>query len=79
MGSYATRMEDKRPNCSFTGKYPYAAVAWDVKELKTIGGSKIGEFGEFALISIPLDLIIDTIMTPVDLVAWPFGFSKGNL
>ena len=78
-GSYVTRVEDKRPDKSFFGKYPYSDVVWDIKEVPTIGGSKVGQFGGMALISIPLDLVADTVFLPFDLIGWLFGYSKGNI
>jgi uncharacterized protein YceK len=31
----------------------------------------------FGLISIPLDLALDTVLLPIDLIAWPLGGKKG--
>jgi uncharacterized protein YceK len=76
-GTAVTRMNIDKLNTPLFGKYPYAAVVGDLKIVPTIGSHHEGDFfGGLALISIPLDFVIDTLLLPIDLVAWPFGFKK---
>ena len=67
------------------GKYPYMAVAADVafpihyfNEPNESWGS-ITAAAIVGIISIPLDFVIDTVLLPVDLIAWPLGGKKGFL
>ena len=75
MGTGFTRLQDG----SFAGKYPYSAVGADAVMVKEAFGRPVDHGGGFALvgiISFPLDIVLDTILLPVDLIAWPFGFEK---
>ena len=75
MGTAGTRFQ----NGSFAGAYPYSAVGTDVVLAKYISGNDdihgFG-YGAMGIISIPLDVLIDTALLPFDLIAWPFGFKK---
>ena len=31
----------------------------------------------YPLLSLPFDILIDVILLPADLIAWPFGYKKG--
>ena len=52
------------------GKYPYKAVYDD---LVIMGEPVVPILG---LVSIPLDLALDTIFLPFDLILWPLGHKK---
>jgi hypothetical protein len=72
------RIADK--DKSFLGEFPYSAVALDVKLVPTINSHRDGDFfGFISLISILPDIVIDTLLLPGDIVAWPLGYKKGNL
>ena len=78
MGTAFTRFNEG----SFAGAYPYSAVAADVVIAKEAIGRPSDHGGGFAtisIISIPLDLVLDTVLFPVDLVTWPFGYKKSWL
>ena len=67
LGTISTR--DKG---NFAGGYPYQAVAFDgycVAEAR-------GNLAPGGLVSMPLDLVVDTVLLPIDLLLWPFGFKK---
>jgi uncharacterized protein YceK len=53
------------------GKWPYQAVVTDFVVVKNKHPLAI-----VAAVSFPIDIIIDTICLPLDLVLWPFGFEK---
>lgn len=87
-GTIATRINQK----SFAGAYPYSSMKNDW-ELATIGFTdKIQKSTNaympppaaitvctiLGVLSVPLDLALDTVFLPVDLVCWPLGFSKNN-
>ena len=55
------------------GKYPYMAIAVDVKAMGSPAAAGWG------VLSIPLDLVIDTVLMPVDLVLWPLGYTKEKI
>ena len=55
----------------WVGKWPYQAIATDLTVVKNKH-----PLNSVAAASIPLDLVIDTICLPFDLVLWPFGFEK---
>jgi uncharacterized protein YceK len=75
IGTASTRFQ----NDSFVGAYPYSAVGTDL----VLFGENLGKpahLGGFialpSLISIPLDLVVDSILLPIDLITWPFGLRK---
>ncbi|HEY9049939.1 MAG TPA: YceK/YidQ family lipoprotein [Gammaproteobacteria bacterium] len=76
-GTYNTRIMDhnQAKDTSWAGKYPYQAVALDVDAAANPrhGGAIVTII---SIISIPLDLVVDTILLPVDLIMWPLGFEK---
>ena len=58
---------------SSVGAYPYQAVAYDFKE-----AHDDFDFNSVLVLLcfLPLDVTVDTILLPVDLIAWPFGKKK---
>jgi hypothetical protein len=87
MGTYMTRIEPI--NGSFCGKSPYESLAADGFLVSHIGGGRdtstngsydngMGAFAWFGLFSIPVDFVVDTVLLPIDLIAWPLGYKKGE-
>ena len=79
-GTLVTRLGDG----PVFGAYPFEAVVLDVG---LVGGAFGAEKntqsradGEawMGLVSLPFDLVLDAVLTPVDLVAWAFGVRKGG-
>ena len=63
--------------------HPYAAVVRDFQMISDPGWAEFMSVRVKAgrsdgLISIPLDLAIDTLLLPVDIVRWTFGISGGT-
>lgn len=70
------------------GGAPFAAVAWDVVAMTKVFGPTerlldIDWSGPWlftgGLVSLPVDLAIDVVALPFDLVAWAFGHEKNAL
>jgi uncharacterized protein YceK len=77
VGTFSTRANGVG---DWAGAYPGMAVAADVC-LMGQGASELpSDLGRdvlaLAIISTPIDLALDTALLPVDLLLWPFGFSK---
>lgn len=76
MGTYVTRvMDSDKANSSPIGRYPFQAVALDVSAAVS-PPHDTGAMSGIAIISIPLDTIIDVVLLVPDLIAWPFGHVK---
>lgn len=73
-----------RPDESWFGSYPYRAVVDDVEIIAWSGGSipdspAWGSVGILAgIVSIPFDLVVDTVLLPVDAIGWICGKKKGH-
>ena len=74
-----------RTNRSPVGRYPFDAVALDLWMLpmaftgrhEVLGESKHGkQLTALGLLSLPIDLVLDTVLLPVDGIAWLFGAIK---
>ena len=85
LGTYVSRTEclDKG---NVVGKWPYQAVAQDVvviaepfRNNDELRREAARTFAVYGLVSIPVDLVCDTVVLPVDLVTWPFEFQKSPL
>lgn len=85
LGSYVSRTsrDDKGDTA---GKWPYQAVAQDLVVIAEPLRNKeewrremANTFALYGLVSIPSDLVCDTILLPVDLVLWPWGFEKSRI
>lgn len=72
------------PDESWFGSYPYRAVVDDVEIVAWSGGSipdspALGSIGVLAgIVSIPFDIVVDTVLLPVDTVGWICGKKKGR-
>ena len=80
IGTYGTRMlsDPVEKNASFVGGYPFMAVAVDCS---VIGGSSTGcgnIFKSACFLSLPFDLVVDAVLSPIDLIMWPFGFRMND-
>ena len=64
----------------WAGKYPGQAVAFDVRAFTS--DWEEGHAGEgilmplLAIFSLPVDIAVDVLLSPVDLILWPLGFEK---
>jgi len=62
------------------GAYPGQAVAFDVRAFTSAWEE--GHAGEgvvmpvFAIFSLPVDIAVDVVLSPLDLILWPLGFEK---
>lgn len=75
-GTLFTRCGD---NGNVIGKYPYSAVGKDIDMIASVEsgvGYTILLIAPSGLISLPIDIVVDTVLLPADLIAWPFGLSK---
>lgn len=80
VGTILSRTPDGNENVSFLGAYPYAGVVIDFRLASLTRSGQLGDFsGPLPLISIPLDIVIDTVLLPGDLIAWPFGYRKRDM
>jgi hypothetical protein len=85
MGTLTTRVykhNDVEPD--FVGAYPFSGLANDVKHvIKGNGENHVpvpdGFTRMVSFLSIPFDIVVDAILLPADLIAWPFGLKKGWL
>jgi hypothetical protein len=78
LGTGATRFD----NGSFVGKYPYSGTASDIviigksfssEKNRTVSPALVFFLG---ILSFPVDIIVDSILFPADLIAWPIGYEK---
>ena len=76
VGTIITRADGEGSN--IIGAYPYQAVYSDcvVVANPRDGGWRFSVFG---VLSVPLDIVIDSVMLPFDLVAWPMGLHKNSI
>lgn len=85
MGTIFTRVQRPNPDKSWTGAYPFQAIALDCygsyQMIQTGGSDKVspGLGVTILLLSLPIDIVVDAVLLPVDLVAWPMGFEKNDL
>ena len=70
LGTFSSR------DCDVVGKYPGMAIAEDFRVMGTPGPYGTGWLAVIALISLPVDIVVDTVLLPVDLIAWPFGLKR---
>ena len=76
MGTYVTRaMESGKPEISPIGRYPFQAVGLDLSTAVNPPHGT-GAMSAVAIISIPLDIVVDAVLLLPDLIAWPFGKRK---
>ena len=65
------------------GKYPYLAIVYDVEVPLHVMDQPHESWGSktaaviFGILSVPFDLALDTVLLPLDLIAWPLGGEKG--
>jgi len=64
------------------GAYPLQGVAFDFYMGNEVVGNSIQNHEDpdqllYPLLSLPFDLVIDVILLPADLIAWPLGYEKG--
>ena len=78
-GTFGTRTGNQ---C--VGEYPYKAIVLNVGGITEYAGNNNGSgFGSnflmitICVLSLPIDIAIDTVLLPVDLISWPFGMKKG--
>jgi uncharacterized protein YceK len=71
-GTHLTRVANPG---HFAGKYPFEAVAVDIASLSG-DANPILDVGVWGLLSLPLDIVIDAVLSPADLILWPFGVEK---
>lgn len=75
---------------AFAGRYPYQALGTDCSMVWTLVGKNheymdplSGQFmaigAVFGFVSLPCDLVFDTVLLPADLIAWPLGFEKRRI
>ena len=83
-GTLSTRVDNKVGE-SWAGSYPLTAPVSDVLIIHDMWANGLGlcsnrEAGIllsiFPIASIPIDLGVDLILLPVDLVCWPLGMKK---
>ena len=63
------------------GAYPFASVEFDVVLIGALFDSSVEKSTRdrdagAGLLSLPVDLAIDAVLLPIDLVAWIFGARK---
>ncbi len=60
----------------FFGGYPFQAVVVDYR----IEADSSGEGNSYVILgSLAIDLVVDLVLSPIDLVAWAFGCEKRGL
>ncbi len=87
IGTFGTRTNNWGQGKKPIGSYPFKAVSEDLRMTYVLTDSDSGNdysgihiIGPIALMfSLPLDLAIDIVLTPLDLIAWPFGWKKSKL
>lgn len=85
-GTYSTRGDAAQPDRHWIGSYPYKAFVSDFELINHTNRQLKGDMlfpkswvYSAAVISMPFDLVIDTILLPLDLAAWPFGWKRSDL
>ncbi len=66
---------DPAPHSMFGG-YPFQAVVVDF-QIEKASGNAGNTYEVFA--SLAVDLVLDTVLAPIDLVAWAFGCHKRSM
>lgn len=85
-GTMVTRGDRPMPHVttaphSLFGGYPFQAVVVDM-QMEMQGVNDDGEHGRGSgnpvgpILSLAVDLVVDLVLSPIDLVAWPFGCHK---
>lgn len=78
-GTLITRTTMAMPGGDFAGAYPFQAVAVDVDGMFHQKSGLLEECCKImAFMSIPFDLAIDLVLSPIDLLLWPMGFTKSK-
>lgn len=72
LGTAGTRVANEG---DVAGRFPFQAVGSDVETVFSAPHPHV-DLRPLAVISIPLDLVMDVVLLPFDLILWPFGFSK---
>ena len=84
IGTVSTRVDNKEDE-SWAGSYPLTAPVSNVLIIHDMWSNGLGlcsnrEAGIvlsiFPIASIPIDICVDVILLPVDLVCWPLGMKK---
>lgn len=80
-GTMLTRTDAEMPlaatgSYDAVGGYPFQAVAVDYR-LEERSGGEGDSYNVF--LSLAVDLVVDVVLLPVDLVAWAFGCEKRDL
>lgn len=70
------------------GRYPFQAVVFDLVHVPGVFGDGVDVLGThlsgttvtlWSLLSLPIDLVADAVLLPVDVIAWTTGASKDTL
>lgn len=72
-GTAMTRMEGTP-----FGAYPLEAPLADCMMIGCQYGPSYGKSIVFGLVSLPIDLALDLVLCPVDLIAWALGKNRGD-
>jgi len=72
LGTAGTRVAN---NGDAVGRFPFQAIGSDIEALFSAPAPHV-DLRVVALISLPLDLVVDVVLSPFDLILWPFGFRK---
>lgn len=80
-GTMLTRSDDPMPQAEsgshdMFGGYPFQAVVVDYRIEESSGNA--GD-SHVVFVSLAIDLVVDTLLAPIDLVAWAFGCRKRGL
>ena len=67
-----------RSRHDFLGAYPFEGVAADALMVVGVINPDNEAVALYGLISLPIDLVVDLVLLPADLVAWAFGQSKAR-
>jgi len=80
-GTMLTRSSEPMPlaargSYNTFGGYPFQAVVvdWRMEERSGGDGESVGVFASLAV-----DLVVDLVLSPIDLVAWAFGCEKRDM
>ncbi len=65
-----------RGSGSILGAYPFQAVATDVAMMSGAYESDYEKWLMLGLVSTPVDLVLDLVLSPIDLIAWGMGARK---
>ena len=70
------------------GRYPFQAVGFDIMHIPGVFGDGVDVLGTrlsgitvtlWSLLSLPIDLVADVVLLPVDVIAWTAGAKKDTL